>query len=105
MCRGSGVVAAGKKLTTINLPASSSELAVGVHLVTHPILQRDHVLRSGIASALGRVRLERTAAPDLSGRSLRRPQMGPPADLRLSVEFSQILAHVIRRHVRESAPA
>ena len=54
------------------------ELAVGVHLVTHPILQRDHVLRSGIASALGRVRLERTAAPDLSGRSLRRPQMAPP---------------------------
>ena len=94
MCRGSGAVAAGKKLTTINLPGSSSELAVGVHLVTHPILQRDHVLRSGIASALGRVRLERTAAPDLSGRSLRRPQMGPPADLRLSVEFSQILAHV-----------
>ena len=42
MCRGSGVVAAGKKLTTINLPGSSSELAVGVHLVTHPILQRDH---------------------------------------------------------------
>ena len=42
MCRGSGVVAAEKKLTTINLPGSSSELAVGVHLVTHPILQRDH---------------------------------------------------------------
>ena len=59
----------------------SSELAVGVHLVTHPILQRDHVLRSGIASALGRVRLERTAAPDLSGRSLRRPQMGPPGEI------------------------
>ena len=27
--------AAGKKLTTINLPGSSLELAVGVHLVTH----------------------------------------------------------------------
>ena len=27
------------------------------------------------------------------------PSDGPPADLRLSVEFSQILAHVIRRHV------
>ena len=90
MCRGSGVVAAGKKYTTINLPAASSALAVGVHLVTHLILQHDHVLRRGLASALGRVRLERTAAPDLSGRSLRRPQMGPPADLRLSVEFSQI---------------
>ena len=78
MCRGSGVVAAEKKLTTINLPGSSSELAVGVHLVTHPILQRDHVRRSGLRSALGSVHLERTAAPDLSGRSLRRFQMGPP---------------------------
>ena len=38
MCRGSGVVAAGKKLTTINLPGSSSELAVGVHLVTAGVL-------------------------------------------------------------------
>ena len=77
MCRGSGAIAARKKLTTINLSGSSSELAVGVHLMTHLILQHDHVLRSGLRTALGRVYLERSAAPDLSGRSLRRPQMGP----------------------------
>ena len=58
MCRGSGVVAAGKKLTTINLPGSSSELAVGVHLVTHPILQRDHISRSDLARDLGRGQLQ-----------------------------------------------
>jgi len=86
MCRVSAVVAAGEKLTTIHLQAAASEPAVGVHLVTHPVLQRDHVWRSGLRSALGRVYLERTAAPDLSGRSLRRPQMGPPADLH-AVDF------------------
>ena len=63
-------------MTTINLPASSSELAVGVHLVTHPILQRDHVSRSGLRSALGSVHLERTAAPDLSNGASRRQKVG-----------------------------
>jgi hypothetical protein len=70
-----------KKLTTINLPGSSSELAVGVHLVTHPILQRDHISRSDLARDLGRGQLQVSTctAPDLSGpgRSLRRHQMGP----------------------------
>ena len=41
-CRGSGVVAAGNKLTSINLSSVSSALAAGVDLVTHLILQRDH---------------------------------------------------------------
>ena len=90
MCRGSGAVAARKKLTTINLPGSSSELAVGVHLVTHLILQRGHVLRSALRQDLGRDHLQVLASPDLSGRSLRRPQMGPPADLRLIATNSQI---------------
>ena len=92
MCRGSGAVAAIKKLTTMKLPGSSSELAVGVHLMTHLILQRDHISRCDLASALGRDRLERTAAPDLSGRSLRRPQMGPRGnrDLTQNVDFCQI---------------
>ena len=40
MCRGSGVVAAGKKLITINLPAASSSLAVGVDLVTQRVPSR-----------------------------------------------------------------
>ena len=90
MCRGSGVVAAGKNLTTINLPASSSELAVGVHLVTHPILQRDHISRSDLARDLGRGQLQVSTAPDLSGRSLRRPQMGPTLDLGIIGTNSQI---------------
>ena len=76
--RCSGVVAAEKKLTTINLPGSSSELAVGVHLVTHPILQRDHVSRSALRQDLGRDHLQVLASLDLSGQSLRRHQMGPP---------------------------
>ena len=77
MCRGSGVVAAGKKLTTINLPGSSSELAVGVHLMTHLILQRAHVSTSALRRDLGRGQLQVSTAPDLSGRSLRLPQMAP----------------------------
>ena len=77
MCRGSGVVAAGKKLTSINLLCASSALAAGVDLVTHLVLQRDHVLRRDLASDLGRVHLQVTGCIGLSGRSLRRPQMGP----------------------------
>ena len=77
MCRDSGVVAAGKTLTTINLPGASSELAVGVNSMTEPVLQRDHVLRRDLASDLGRVHLQVTGCIGLSGRSLRRPQMGP----------------------------
>ena len=48
MCRGSGAVAAGKKLTTINLPSASSALAVGVHLVTHPVFFSATTFRDAI---------------------------------------------------------
>ena len=78
MCQVSAVVAAGEKLTTIHLQAAASEPAVSVHLVTHPILQRDHILKSALRQDLGRGHLQVLASPDLSGWSLRRPQMGPP---------------------------
>ena len=98
MCRGSSVVIAGKELTTINLLAASSELAVGVHLVTHSVLQHDHIFGSALRSDLGRGRLEVATAPDLSRRSLRRAQMGCDRDLRQKRGVFSDLLDVILRH-------
>jgi len=60
MRRGSAVIAVGKKLTTIHLPAASSALAVGVDLMVRFVLQRDHVSRSDLASDLERIHLQVT---------------------------------------------
>ena len=49
-----------KKVDHINLPAASSALAVGVHLVTHLILQRDHVSRSALRQKTSGVTISRS---------------------------------------------
>ena len=104
MCRGSGAVAARKKLTTINLPGSSSGACRRrppgdpSHSSARPHFEKrfSQRPRAWPAPGLYGARSERTEPPPASDGSAR--------NLSGSVENAQILAHVILRHVnrRES---
>eukprot|EP00966_Prymnesium_polylepis_P232681 5381523-Prymnesium_polylepis.1 len=92
MCRGSAVISVGKKLTTIHLPVASSALAVGVDLMTEPVLQRGHISTNALRQDLGTRHLQVLTSPDLSGRTCSRRQSRRTACLRLIATNPQISA-------------
>ena len=87
MCRGSAVIAVGKKLTTIHLPPASAVLAVGVDLMTDPVSQRGHGSIKALRSDLGTRHLEVATKPDLSGG---RARDGSPDGRRVWEKLRQI---------------
>ena len=85
----------------------SSSCCIGARrrrdLVTHPVLQRDHVSRSALRQDLGRDHLQVLTSPDLSGRSLRRPQMAPrnPAPRRRPLAVGRASQRFVKMGVAE----
>ena len=88
MCRGSAVIAVGKKLTTIHLPSASTELAVGDELGVHLLAHHLRVLKRDLDHYVARASLYITNTFCTHAVDGRAAELYPNADLRLPVAFS-----------------
>ena len=87
-----------EKLTTIHLRPASVVLAVGVDLMTEPVLQRGHVLTRALRQDLGTRHLQVLTSPDLSGRTCSRRHSAVPTD-RGSETYRDTFSDLAQVHV------